>query len=173
LARFWLISIRRRLWRDFLGDSKMQVIRKAQQGFTLIELLIVVAIIGILAAIAIPAYQDYTVKAKASEGYALLDELKLKASEYYHSNSTFSGFSVTGFIPTKYVSGVTLNNCGDGDECSIRVTYQGIKATDPNGKYACVGTTNTEASDWKCGGDLAEKYRPSACKSGSTGYIGC
>ncbi len=61
-------------------------IQKKQQGFTLIELMIVIAIVGILAAIALPAYQDYTVRAKMSEALANLAEAKTSISEYYAAN---------------------------------------------------------------------------------------
>jgi len=61
----------------------MKLQKRAQQGFTLIELMIVIAIVGILAAVALPAYQDYTVRAKMSEPLALLGEAKTSISEYY------------------------------------------------------------------------------------------
>ena len=62
-------------------------IQKKQQGFTLIELMIVIAIVGILAAIALPAYQDYTVRAKVSEGLVALAEAKTTIAEYYSANN--------------------------------------------------------------------------------------
>jgi type IV pilus assembly protein PilA len=64
-------------------------IQKKQQGFTLIELMIVIAIVGILAAIALPAYQDYTVRAKVSEALARLAEAKTSVAEYYSANGYF------------------------------------------------------------------------------------
>ena len=72
---------------------------KLQKGFTLIELMIVVAIIGILAAIAIPAYQDYTVRAKVSEGLNLAGAAKLAVSETYDSNGAFVSSNLSYGLP--------------------------------------------------------------------------
>ena len=69
---------------NLLGDREM----RKQQGFTLIELMIVVAIIGILAAIAIPAYQDYTIRAQVSEGLNLTGACKAAVTEYYQDQGT-------------------------------------------------------------------------------------
>jgi type IV pilus assembly protein PilA len=101
-----------------------------QKGFTLIELMIVIAIIGILAAIAIPAYQNYTIRAQVTEGLSLADPFKTAVAEFYQNLGTFPvGVSPTGSatqIPMpgasvgKYVSAVTVIAGGN-----IQITYSG------------------------------------------------
>ena len=74
--------------------------KSLQKGFTLIELMIVVAIIGILAAIAIPAYQDYTIRAQVTEGLNLADAVKVAVADYYTQNGTFPAAGLTTAAPT-------------------------------------------------------------------------
>src|SRR5499433_3353660 len=78
------------------GDSEM---KSVQKGFTLIELMIVVAIIGILAAIAIPAYQDYTIRAQVTEGLNLSDAVKVAVADYYTQNGVFPAAGLTTAAP--------------------------------------------------------------------------
>ena len=73
---------------------------KKQQGFTLIELMIVVAIIGILSAIAVPAYQDYTKRTKVAEGFNLSGPAKLAVAEFYDSKGHFPATQVSAGLPT-------------------------------------------------------------------------
>ena len=92
----------------------------AQKGFTLIELMIVVAIIGILAAIAIPAYQDYIARSQASEGFNLADGLKTSLSDNLQ-NGTCGTTSLVG----KYASKVQLGGtaAANGTGCTVQITY--------------------------------------------------
>ena len=145
---------------------------KKQQGFTLIELMIVVAIIGILAAIAIPAYQDYTIRAQVSEGLNLAGGAKAAISEVVMDSGVFptsndeAGLSAEGSIKGKYVSEVLVTTDG-----IIQVTYQGPSAhsvlVSAPGILNLSPTTNAGSVEWTCestDGSIADKHLPAACR---------
>jgi len=166
---------------------------KMQKGFTLIELMIVVAIIGILAAIAIPAYQDYTIRAKVTEGLNLADSAKTAVAESFQSGG-FTGLSAaasswnTSFVSTKYVKTIAVSNTG-----VITISYDGTSAGIPqlgasntllltpfiaglvlantstgNIDWACTSVGNITAAAQSMGaaakGSIVTKYVPTNCK---------
>jgi len=141
---------------------------KKQQGFTLIELMIVVAIIGILAAIAIPAYQDYTIRAQVSEGINLASGAKAAIAEYFMDTGVLpttnaaAGLEASGNIVGNYVSDVLVGAAG-----MVTVTYAGpeVNAQINGQQLTLTPTTNAGSVQWTCvNTTLAAKHVPSACR---------
>ncbi len=145
--------------------------KKVQQGFTLIELMIVVAIIGILAAIAIPAYQDYTIRAQVSEGLNLASGAKAAVSEAFMDSgvmpvtNTEAGMALAGTILGKYVTGIQIGANG-----LVQATY-GLDANASIGGAQLDLTPNGAGGGsvvWTCtGGNILganPKWLPSACR---------
>lgn len=139
------------------------------RGFTLIELMIVVAILGILMAIAIPAYADYTTRARVAEGIALASPAKLAVSETYVTRGAMpsSGNEAYGLVASTLISGDWVESVAVlPDTGEIVVTFRG-DARIAGSTLTMVPSTSPTAGvvSWDCGGGtLVQKYRPATCR---------
>lgn len=141
--------------------------KKYQQGFTLIELMIVVAIIGILAAIAIPAFQDYTIRAQASEGLSLMGGAKSAVAEIWAQRGTFpssnasAGITASGSITGNYVTSVAISGSG-----VITATFGNQANTKIAGDTLVLTPTDADGSvTWACTTTAEKKYVPADCRN--------
>ena len=141
--------------------------RQLQKGFTLIELMIVVAIIGILAAVALPAYQDYIARSQVSEAVSLSAGGKTPLSEYFNDKGMWpsAASDVMGNIAGKYVCTITLGgSTGTTGTISVEARMKNAAVNSAITAATLIFTSN-EAKQWSCtSGNLGTKYRPASCR---------
>ncbi len=145
--------------------------QQIQKGFTLIELMIVVAIIGILAAIAIPSYQDYIARAQVTEAVTLTAGFKTPLAEYYNDRGAWPATltAIGGTITGTYVDTVAIT-AGTGGAAVVTATFKatGVNAALQSSVYAL--STADGGNSWQCGANasgsnnVVGKYLPGACK---------
>ena len=138
-----------------------------QKGFTLIELMIVVAIIGILAAIALPAYQDYTARAQMSEAMVLADGQKGAVTEYYADKGVFPGSNASAGIANasdisgKYVQQVGVSGAG---VITASMRTSNVAAGISGVSLTLTPTAGSGSVSWACTSSASAKYIPAACR---------
>ena len=146
-----------------------------QKGFTLIELMIVIAIVGVLAVVALPAYQDYTARAQMSEALTLAEGQKSAVVEYYSDKGTFpadnaaAGIAAASTITGKYVASVTVATANDKATITATMKSSGVNKDIKGKTLVLEGSQNAGSFDWTCKkGTVDDKFLPSSCRGSSS-----
>jgi type IV pilus assembly protein PilA len=141
--------------------------KKSLQGFTLIELMIVVAIIGILAAFAIPAYQNYVIRSQVAEGISLSSPVRTAVSEYYLESGAWPAVEkLAGLYEAPDIRGTYTKKVGVDDNV-IQITYAATAhPAIANAQIDMVATDNHGSISWRCAGsrDILLQHLPSVCR---------
>ncbi|QOF78489.1 pilin [Variovorax sp. 38R] len=158
--------------------NRRSIARNVQKGFTLIELMIVVAIIGILAAVALPAYQDYVARAQVTEAISLAEGQRIAVTEKFTQDATCatntdaatakaSSMAVDTDIKGKYVLKTTAGGtAAAGGGCTIVATMQGSGVATPLiSKTLTLTLSNADTGSfvWTCTSNILQKYVPKTC----------
>jgi type IV pilus assembly protein PilA len=142
--------------------QELSVKRQIQAGFTLIELMIVVAIIGILAAVALPAYQDYTVRAKVTEVILATSSAKNGVAEYVNTYSALP--PAASYTPEPLASAYVTGVAWSGTVLTGTASSKESKISGSTITLTPTLTTTSNQVTWACAGSIDAKYRPSSCK---------
>ena len=152
---------------DVIATLKGQRMRTRCRGFTLVELMVVVAILSIILMIAIPAYLDYTIRTKVSEGMVMLGAVKQSVADTYYSSGGVwptsngkAGMLSSASYQTKYIDSITISGAG-----VVVVDFGLADLAEADDSITLVPSANPGGIDWDCtGGSMLSRYRPPVCR---------